>query len=104
MQMHNQNGAPLLGFLIYVQHPYSGSSPPGSPIKETSPVPYQSSPPDQFHPELANTDRFIPSGGEEPPPEFEPYDTEYEVTSGGCVVSHDTHLNQDGECTIRTIR
>ena len=39
---------------------------------------------------------YIPPGGEEPPPEFTPYEAEFFI-SGREVVSHDTHLNEDGE-------
>ncbi|CAE6458786.1 hypothetical protein ACGC1H_003943 [Rhizoctonia solani] len=31
------------------------------------------------------------------PPEFHPYQAEYEVTSSGDIYSHDRHLNEDGE-------
>lgn len=39
---------------------------------------------------------YIPPGGEEPPPEFTPYEAEYFI-SGREVISHDPHLNDDGE-------
>lgn len=31
------------------------------------------------------------------PPEFHPYQAEYEITSSGDIYSHDPHLNEDGE-------
>ncbi|RPD62890.1 hypothetical protein L227DRAFT_521816 [Lentinus tigrinus ALCF2SS1-6] len=43
---------------------------------------------------------YIPPGGEEPPPEFTPYEAEYFI-SGREVVSHDPHLNEDGEALYR---
>lgn len=47
--------------------------------------------------ELAGTDGFfVPSGGEEPPPQFTPYDAEYSWGWNGEIVSHDKHLNEDG--------
>lgn len=43
-------------------------------------------------------DVFVPLGGEEPPPEFTPYDAKYFVSgSSEDIVSHDRHLNEDGE-------
>ncbi|ESK96142.1 hypothetical protein Moror_7283 [Moniliophthora roreri MCA 2997] len=38
---------------------------------------------------------------EEPPPEFAPYEAEYFTTSSGNIVSHDPHLNTDGEALYR---
>ncbi|KAI8995676.1 hypothetical protein BD414DRAFT_480231 [Trametes punicea] len=43
---------------------------------------------------------YIPMGGEEPPPEFTPYEAEFFI-SGGEIISHDPHLNQDGEALYR---
>ena len=39
---------------------------------------------------------YIPPGGEEPPPEFTPYEAEYFISGGKEIVSHDPHLNEDG--------
>lgn len=39
---------------------------------------------------------YAPPGGEDPPPEFVPYDAEYFRADDGTVVSHDPHLNEDG--------
>ncbi|PCH33679.1 hypothetical protein WOLCODRAFT_135258 [Wolfiporia cocos MD-104 SS10] len=50
---------------------------------------------------FAGDDIFIPYGGEEPPPEFTPYEAEYFVDGNGDIVSHDPHLNQDGEALYR---
>lgn len=44
---------------------------------------------------LADSDVFVPPGGEEPPP-FTPYEAEFFV-SGDSIISHDKHLNEDGE-------
>ncbi|KAJ3532523.1 hypothetical protein NM688_g7406 [Phlebia brevispora] len=44
---------------------------------------------------------FIPPGGEEPPPAFTPYDAQYFENSDGTIVSHDPHLNEDGEALYR---
>ncbi|KAI1797930.1 hypothetical protein LXA43DRAFT_877356 [Ganoderma leucocontextum] len=43
---------------------------------------------------------YFPTGGEEPPPEFTPYEAEFFV-SGKEIVSHDPHLNEDGEALYR---
>lgn len=40
-----------------------------------------------------------PQYGEEQPPEFTPYAAEHFVTSSGDVISHDPHLNEDGNYT-----
>lgn len=40
---------------------------------------------------------LVPSGGEGPPPQFEPYIAEYWVSKDKSIVSHDPHLNEDGE-------
>lgn len=99
MQTYYQNGTPP-GFYPGVQPSYPAYYPasplPVPPVVAPSPLPYQPNPPEQFHPELANTDQFVPQGGEEQPPEFEPYVAKYKITSSGCVVSHDPHLNEDG--------
>lgn len=39
---------------------------------------------------------YIPRGGEEPPPEFTAYEAEF-FQKGDGIVSHDKHLNEDGE-------
>jgi hypothetical protein len=38
----------------------------------------------------------FPEGGEEPPPDFTPYEAEHWVSWGGDIISHDPHLNEDG--------
>ncbi|KAJ6575087.1 hypothetical protein B0H19DRAFT_1127115 [Mycena capillaripes] len=40
-------------------------------------------------------------GGEEPPPVFTPYEAECFNTGSGNIVSHDPHLNSDGEALYR---
>lgn len=48
--------------------------------------------------QFGSSDLFIPQGGEEPPPEFTPYEAEFFVSGdSGDIVSHDRHLNQDDE-------
>lgn len=37
----------------------------------------------------------FPEGGEEPP-EFTPYEAEHWVSRSGEIISHDSHLNEDG--------
>ncbi|KZT02671.1 uncharacterized protein LAESUDRAFT_661390 [Laetiporus sulphureus 93-53] len=47
-------------------------------------------------------EQFVPQGGEEPPPAFTPYEAEYFVSGAhGAIVSHDSHLNEDGEALYR---
>ena len=43
----------------------------------------------------------IPDGGEAPPPSFTPYEAEYSVAWDKSIVSHDPHLNRDGEALYR---
>jgi hypothetical protein len=37
----------------------------------------------------------FPAGGEEPP-DFTPYEAEHWVSRSGDIISHDSHLNEDG--------
>ena len=46
--------------------------------------------------DFSDSDVFVPPGGEEPPPDFTPYEAEFFETSDGNIVSHDPHLNEDG--------
>ncbi|KAI0825080.1 hypothetical protein BC628DRAFT_1375389 [Trametes gibbosa] len=50
--------------------------------------------------EHALEDVYLPAGGEEPPPTFAPYEAEFFI-SGREIVSHDPHLNEDGEALYR---
>ncbi|KAI9507251.1 hypothetical protein F5148DRAFT_139897 [Russula earlei] len=43
---------------------------------------------------------MFPAGGEEPP-NFTPYEAEHWVSKNGEIVSHDHHLNEDGEALYR---
>jgi hypothetical protein len=45
---------------------------------------------------------FSYPGGEEPPPDFTPYQAEFSITDSGWIVSHDTHLNEDGKFISNT--
>ncbi|KZS96019.1 hypothetical protein SISNIDRAFT_483424 [Sistotremastrum niveocremeum HHB9708] len=38
---------------------------------------------------------------EEPPPDFAPYDAAYQIDKQGNIISHDSHLNEDGEALYR---
>lgn len=49
----------------------------------------------------SNDETYAPEGGEEPPPDFTPYEAEFMVSGTGNIVSHDPHLNQDGEALYR---
>ncbi|KAH9858150.1 hypothetical protein C2E23DRAFT_802883 [Lenzites betulinus] len=66
-----------------------GAPPPHDPLE---PVPKYT--------EHALEDVYIPAGGEEPPPTFTPYKAEFFI-SGREIVSHDPHLNEDGEALYR---
>ncbi|KAH9919089.1 uncharacterized protein B0H18DRAFT_1029115 [Fomitopsis serialis] len=57
------------------------------------------SPYSYFNGNLADSEVYVPQGGEEPPP-FTPYQAEFFV-SGDSIVSHDRHLNEDGEALYR---
>ncbi|KAF7347856.1 hypothetical protein MVEN_01543200 [Mycena venus] len=70
----------------------SGSSPP--PFQD------EPSPPSGMLIDLSDSTEVIP-GGEEPPPEFTPYEAECFNTGSGNIVSHDPHLNTDGEALYR---
>jgi hypothetical protein len=44
------------------------------------------------------------SGGGDEPPEFTPYDAEHWISTSGEIISHDSHLNEDGECQVTVPR
>lgn len=79
-----------------------GPGPSGSTtIPDVPPPSFEESVADRpINPELAHTDIFVPTGGEEPPPDFTPYDADYFVSGSGSIVSHDPHLNEDGELSF----
>ncbi|KAG5639223.1 hypothetical protein H0H81_005297 [Sphagnurus paluster] len=59
---------------------------------------------DQFQPGPSNTVVDHNSVPLEPPPEFALYEADYFETSSGDIVSHDPHLNSDGEPRIFSLR
>lgn len=69
--------------------PIAGSSELNAPAYQESNVV------DKTH--FLKEDPFVPPGGEEPPPEFTPYEAEHFTGSYGEIISHDPHLNQDGK-------
>ncbi|KAK0465054.1 uncharacterized protein EV420DRAFT_1637223 [Desarmillaria tabescens] len=77
------------------------------PIAGPSSVPNTSStpPPPPFHDVAESTHLLIDFDNElpqdDPPPEFAPYHAEYFDTGNGNIVSHDPHLNSDGEALYR---
>ncbi|KAJ7900318.1 hypothetical protein B0H14DRAFT_2673209 [Mycena olivaceomarginata] len=68
----------------------------------SSPPPFQDNPhpPSGILIDFSDSSEVIP-GGEEPPPEFTPYEAECFNTGSGNIVSHDAHLNTDGEALYR---
>ncbi|KAI0756940.1 hypothetical protein C8Q80DRAFT_1131215 [Daedaleopsis nitida] len=70
----------------------------GSQLDPLLPPPHDSEVPK--YTERAFENVYIPGGGEEPPPEFTPYEAEFFI-SGKEIVSHDPHLNEDGEALYR---
>ncbi|TBU65134.1 hypothetical protein BD310DRAFT_303607 [Dichomitus squalens] len=75
-----------------------GPSPP-SPQYENPSLPNDPEVLPQYT-ERAFEGAYVPTGGEEQPPHFTPYEAEF-FLSGGEIVSHDPHLNQDGEALYR---
>ncbi|TCD69935.1 hypothetical protein EIP91_005759 [Steccherinum ochraceum] len=73
------------------------------PNSSAPPPPFVESAADKaLNAELAREDVFVPLGGEEPPPEFTPYEAEFFLSGAAKdVVSHDPHLNEDGEALYR---
>ncbi|KAJ6604625.1 hypothetical protein DFH09DRAFT_1123331 [Mycena vulgaris] len=68
----------------------------------SSPPPFQDVPPSGMLIDFSDGSEAIPSpGGEEPPPVFTPYEAECFNTGSGNIVSHDPHLNSDGEALYR---
>lgn len=51
--------------------------------------------------QLLNEDAHWNQDGGELPPEFTPYEAEHWISGDGDVVSHDPHLNEDGEALYR---
>ena len=77
----------------------ASSTPVVTGAPSASPPGYSSRPEDTQVPryiERAFENVYFPPGGEEPPPEFTPYEAEFFI-SGKEIVSHDPHLNEDGE-------
>ncbi|KAJ7634278.1 hypothetical protein DFH06DRAFT_1221572 [Mycena polygramma] len=66
----------------------------------SSPPPFQDGPSSSALIDFADDSEVIP-GGEEPPPDFTPYEAECFNTGSGNIVSHDPHLNSDGEALYR---
>ncbi|OAX44267.1 hypothetical protein K503DRAFT_789010 [Rhizopogon vinicolor AM-OR11-026] len=50
--------------------------------------------------QFSQDDTFTPVGGEQPPP-FVPYDANFFTSHSGDIISHDPHLNDDGEALYR---
>jgi len=49
--------------------------------------------------QFSQDDTFTPAGGEEPPP-FVPYDAQFFTSHSGDIISHDSHLNDDGMLSL----
>ncbi|KAI0094843.1 hypothetical protein BDY19DRAFT_914873 [Irpex rosettiformis] len=83
------------------------SDPSGSPPPAFASLPISDSPNLNANGEpieFADNNFFVPPGGEgPPPPDFAPYVAEYFEAGDGSVVSHDPHLNEDGEALYRFI-
>ena len=71
-----------------------GASGSGSQAPLGPPPPFEATQPSAYSDLDSNV--YAPPGGEDPPPEFVPYEAEYFRTDDGNVVSHDPHLNEDG--------
>ena len=51
--------------------------------------------------EQATEDRLLPSPPhQDPPPAFSTYTASFFTSGGGAIVSHDSHLNEDGACPV----
>lgn len=50
----------------------------------------------EARPLIEFTETIPGRGGEEPPPEFTPYEAEFTRDGNGDIISHDAHLNTDG--------
>ncbi|KAF7306904.1 hypothetical protein MIND_00482900 [Mycena indigotica] len=79
--------------------------PPYKPTPDEAEAGPSSIPPFQDTPtgtlvDLTDSETISIPGGEEPPPDFTPYEAEC-FQSGGNTISHDAHLNSDGEALYR---
>lgn len=79
----------------------NGAGPSASPppaFASLSPRGEQPTSNDGSRVEFEDSNIFVPPGGEgPPPPDFTPYVADYFEAGDGSVVSHDPHLNEDGE-------
>lgn len=63
---------------------------------DTPQAPRVPSRPDHFVLDFVNEARGNVSNGEDLPPEFTPYQADFCVAKNGWIISHDSHLNEDG--------
>ncbi|KAJ7125604.1 hypothetical protein C8R43DRAFT_1029504 [Mycena crocata] len=77
--------------------------PAGPSGRSSAPPPFQDDPPSGLLIDFSDSDALdaISGHGEELPPEFTPYEAECFNTGSGNIVSHDPHLNCDGEALYR---
>ncbi len=77
----------------------AAAGPSAAPSTHSSPLEDTHTP---RYTERAFENLYFPPGGEEPPPEFTPYEAEFFI-SGKEIVSHDPHLNEDGEYSFPAV-
>ncbi|KAH9028579.1 hypothetical protein EDB85DRAFT_1892443 [Lactarius pseudohatsudake] len=77
------------------------------PLSRNSEAGPSEAPPPSFEESVGHLvidiDKFpepFPEGGEDPP-EFTPYEAEHWMSKNGEIISHDSHLNEDGEALYR---
>ncbi|KAI0348581.1 hypothetical protein BDW22DRAFT_1386075 [Trametopsis cervina] len=104
---------PFEGRLVDVDSGENAAGPSTSPLEPLLPSSQRPQLPEQpplyessasGRVEIADSNYFVPPGGEDslpPPPDFAPYVAEYFEDGSGCVISHDPHLNEDGEALYR---
>ncbi|KAI6047661.1 hypothetical protein EDC04DRAFT_3050926, partial [Pisolithus marmoratus] len=66
---------------------------------EPEPRPFEASMSDPIL-QVSEAEMLMPHGGEDPPA-FAPYEASYFTSSDGSLISHDPHLNEDGEALYR---
>ncbi|KAI0348580.1 hypothetical protein BDW22DRAFT_1416741 [Trametopsis cervina] len=79
-------------------------TPPSDRHEQESPPPlYESSTNERVG--SVDNDYFMPPGGPppSPPPGFAMYAAKYSEDENGCIISHDPHLNEDGEALYRFV-
>ncbi|KAH7925184.1 hypothetical protein BV22DRAFT_1034293 [Leucogyrophana mollusca] len=82
------------------QHRVPVDEAPDTGTSSAPPPTFEESTADHVVLDFSEQETYAPPGGEEPPA-FAPYEAKYSISRSGTVISHDRHLNEDGEALYR---